>query len=177
MFRKLVFVSIFILIISCDFADLMNSYQLDCQKICSKKNECGAEVTEDINVCIENCNKLIKYGYYQDEYGKQINDCFDLSCSDIKTCISKTKCKEPDYDQYVQARCRKFDSCGNAINVAVCLLSGEAVVKSDIESTLLRCSTDKLYENMSNCIYNLSCEYIEYTIENCTEYYSIMYNL
>ncbi len=169
-------ICIIIITISCDIADLINSEDVDCEQLCSKKIECNTN-SRDIEVCREDCNTLIKYGYFSKESGKKINGCLSKSCSEYQDCLYKLDCDEPDYGKYVNARCSKFESCGEAIFETVCIITGDETIKSDIKNTLIKCATDKLFDDITDCIKKLSCDLLEYNIEICLKYYESIKSL
>ncbi len=175
MLRKIILLTVLCFIISsCDIADLMNTDNPDCEKFCTKKAECSEIEAGEQTSCSEGCRDLIKYGYFQEHSGKKINDCLEKKCEEYRYCLNNVSCSEPDYEDYVNTRCIKFDKCCGIIGKVTCIVTGMEVIGTEVRDSLLKCSTDKLYDDVSNCINKAPCEMIEYSTESCLEYYYIM---
>ncbi|MCX7957767.1 MAG: hypothetical protein N3B13_01830 [Deltaproteobacteria bacterium] len=173
MLRSLLLIML-LFFLSCGITDLINSDEVDCKSLCLKKSECSEIGDGEENSCNENCQKLLKYGYIEKNAGKKINDCTKENCEKFRSCLNNINCEEPEYHNYINTRCKKFDQCGSAIPETTCLISGTESVGTDIKNSILKCSTDKLFIDISECINNGVCEYIEDYTESCLEYYYLI---
>ncbi len=139
--------------------------------MCAKEKECNSGTADDEKECLDACNNIKSKGYYQDTFIKAVNDCYGKTCSEIDNCLDKSysSCKTPDYMPYINAACEKMVSCGGSGSKEECVSSGKESIEKEINNSPMKCTTDRLFDDLGSCISKANCSFLDEDINKCME--------
>lgn len=151
--------------------DNNESDSLSCVKMCNKKKECNENMTDkEVEECLSQCDAVKSSKYYQTKFLSAIDDCYDKTCSEINSCVDKSKdiCVKADYSPYINAYCDKTINCGTQWIKEECIPVIQAETDEKIKQGKINiCLTDKFYLDIVDCVKSANCSTLSKDIDNC----------